>query len=206
MSTARLPVPFTHMFRNLQGLDTYFRAEGHAPMSDETEQTTSPETDEGSGDQEKNQSQTSEPTPAITPALSEEPAVSDSSTEASQEPSRVREHVFCVVCGAVMNRGDLFCHSCGWDGRVSPPPPVPRLVDSNPSECNRLAAFLLCLLLGFFGLHRFYVGKVGTGLLWLFTLGFLGVGQIFDLVLIATGEFRDSNGRRLLRWADAKVA
>jgi hypothetical protein len=104
-----------------------------------------------------------------------------------------------------MNRGDLFCHACGWDGRVSPAPAAPRLIDPNPSELNRLAALLLCLTLGFFGIHRFYVGKTGTGLVWLFTLGFLGVGQIVDLILIATGEFRDSEGRRVLRWSEAKL-
>jgi len=113
--------------------------------------------------------------------------------------------VFCVTCGAEMDRGDTFCHGCGWDSRVAPKAPPPRLVDPNPSPYNRLAALLLCVLVGFFGLHRFYVGKVGTGLIWLFTLGFLGVGQIFDLVLIATGEFRDADNRRVLRWSDPKV-
>jgi len=77
--------------------------------------------------------------------------------------------VFCVTCGAEMDRGDTFCHGCGWDSRVAPKAPPPRLVDPNPSPYNRLAALLLCVLVGFFGLHRFYVGKVGTGLIWLFT-------------------------------------
>ena len=113
--------------------------------------------------------------------------------------------VFCVACGAEMNRSDKFCHVCGWDRRVPPTPSPQRPVDPNPSPYNRLAALLLCLLLGFLGLHRFYVGKVGTGLLWLFTLGFLSVGVIFDLVLIATGEFRDAEQRRVLRWADPQV-
>lgn len=113
--------------------------------------------------------------------------------------------IFCVACGAGMNRDDKFCHACGWDRRVPPTPPPQRLVDPNPSPYNRLAVLLLCLILGFLGLHRFYVGKVGTGLLWLFTLGFLSVGVIFDLVLIATGEFRDSNQRRVLRWADPQA-
>lgn len=113
--------------------------------------------------------------------------------------------VFCVTCGAEMDRGDVFCHACGWDSRVTPKAPPPRLIDPNPSPYNRLAALLLCVLFGFFGLHRFYVGKVGTGVIWLLTLGFLGVGQVFDLVLIATGEFRDIDDRRVLRWSDPKV-
>ena len=41
-------------------------------------------------------------------------------------------------------------------------------------------------LLGLCGLHRFYLGRVGTGLLWLFTLGLLGVGQVIDLFRLGT--------------------
>ena len=100
-----------------------------------------------------------------------------------------------------MNREDRFCHACGAVVGVAPPP-RPSLAPVNASDDSRLAAFLLCLLIGFTGAHRFYVGKVGTGIIWLFTAGFLLVGQIYDLVLIATGEFRDINGRRLLRWGD----
>jgi hypothetical protein len=127
-----------------------------------------------------------------------------SSTPTEAARTETPKSAFCVVCGAAMNRSDLFCHACGWDGRVSPPPLAPRLIDPNPSDLNRLALLLLCLILGFLGVHRFYVGKIRTGLLWLFTLGFLGMGQIVDLILIATGEFRDSEGRRVLRWSEAK--
>lgn len=142
--------------------------------------------------------------PAALASGPEEAPAADSSTPAAAEQAAGPKPVFCVVCGATMNRGDLFCHACGWDGRISPAPATPRLIDPNPSDLNRLAALLLCLILGFLGLHRFYVGKIGTGLLWLVTLGFLGVGQIVDLILIATGEFRDSEGRRVLRWSEAK--
>jgi hypothetical protein len=96
-----------------------------------------------------------------------------------------------------MGGDDQFCHACGWNAQF--PLPAAR-VEPNPSERSRLAALLLCLLLGWLGAHRFYVGKVGTGLLWLFTIGLLGIGVIFDLVLIATGEFRDQRGRRLVYW------
>ena len=105
--------------------------------------------------------------------------------------------IYCVRCGAVMGGDDQFCHACGWNAQF--PLPAAR-VEHNPSERSRLAALLLCVLLGFLGAHRFYVGKVGSGLLWLFTIGLLGMGVIFDLVLIATGEFRDQQGRRLVYW------
>lgn len=50
---------------------------------------------------------------------------------------------------------------------------------------NRIKGLLLCFFLGCFGIHRFYVGKIATGILWLFTLGFLGIGIIIDLICIA---------------------
>lgn len=59
---------------------------------------------------------------------------------------------------------------------------------------SKIAALLLCIFLGMFGVHRFYVGKVGTGLLYLFTCGLWGVGFIVDIIMIATGGFRDKNG------------
>ena len=69
---------------------------------------------------------------------------------------------------------------------------------------SRIAALALCLLpfvtFGFVpicGLHRFVSGRIGSGILWLLTLGLAGVGQLVDLILIALGEFRDSHGRPL---------
>jgi TM2 domain-containing membrane protein YozV len=41
-------------------------------------------------------------------------------------------------------------------------------------------AWILQTFLGFFGIHRFYMGKIGTGLLWLFTAGLLGIGYVYD--------------------------
>ncbi len=55
-------------------------------------------------------------------------------------------------------------------------------------------ALVLCLLFGGAGFHRFYVGKVGTGLLYLFTAGWCGIGWLVDLITILSGNFRDSYG------------
>lgn len=54
---------------------------------------------------------------------------------------------------------------------------------------------LLCFFLGVFGVHRFYVGKVGTGIIQLLTLGGLGIWALIDLVIIIVGNFKDKNGR-----------
>ncbi len=110
---------------------------------------------------------------------------------------------YCVRCGGSMPGEDRYCRTCGWEAGVEPPPappPAPRPVIPNASQSNRLAALLLCVFIGVFGGHRFYVGKTGTGILWLFTFGLFTIGAIYDLVLIATGEFRDSDERKVVYW------
>jgi len=55
-------------------------------------------------------------------------------------------------------------------------------------------ALLLCFFLGFLGVHRFYVGKVGTGILMLLTFGGLGIWSLIDFIMIAIGSFKDKEG------------
>ncbi len=69
------------------------------------------------------------------------------------------------------------------------------------SERSRGVALVLAGVLGVFGAHRFYVGKSGTGVLMIGTLGGLGLWYLYDLILVAAGEFRDADGRVLARWS-----
>lgn len=69
-----------------------------------------------------------------------------------------------------------------------------------PSDKSRAVAFALCIPLGCFGAHRFYVGKIGTGLLQLCTLGGMGLWYLYDLIMIASGQFRDAQDRLVTRW------
>lgn len=62
------------------------------------------------------------------------------------------------------------------------------------SEKGFVPALLLCFFLGTFGIHRFYVGKIGTGILMLLTLGGLGIWTLIDFIVIAVGSFRDKEG------------
>ena len=62
------------------------------------------------------------------------------------------------------------------------------------SQKDRLAALLLCIFAGVTGAHRFYVGRYGSGLLYLFTGGAFGIGWLYDIFAIATGSFLDGNG------------
>ena len=68
------------------------------------------------------------------------------------------------------------------------------------SEKSRLVALLLCVLVGGLGVHRFYLGKIGTGILWLFTAGLFGIGLLIDLILIACGSAEDKEGKVVKNW------
>ena len=66
--------------------------------------------------------------------------------------------------------------------------------ESTRSEKSFVATLILCLLLGGLGVHRFYVGKIGTGIVMLLTLGGLGIWTLIDIIVIAVQKFKDSQG------------
>jgi TM2 domain-containing membrane protein YozV len=68
------------------------------------------------------------------------------------------------------------------------------------SSKKKLPAFLMCFFLGCFGIHRFYVGKIGTGVLQLVTLGGLGLWALIDLIMIPFNSFTDKEGNKLTAW------
>ena len=68
------------------------------------------------------------------------------------------------------------------------------------SHKHRRTALILCLIGGIFGLHRFYVGKWGTGFLFCFTFGGFMFGWFVDLIKILHGTFKDKNGVPLIEW------
>jgi len=65
------------------------------------------------------------------------------------------------------------------------------------SDKSNTVALLLCFFIGFLGAHRFYVGKVGTGILQLVTLGGLGIWALIDFIIIVMQKFTDSEGNTL---------
>lgn len=62
------------------------------------------------------------------------------------------------------------------------------------SDKSKGTAFALCLCFGWLGLHRFYVGRIFSGIFYMFSFGFFGLGWFFDTLSIALGSFRDNVG------------
>jgi len=93
--------------------------------------------------------------------------------------------------------------------RPAPPPMPPAVpVPTQDSERKIGIAFILCFFLGVLGIHRFYAGRTGSAvamlLISVLTLGFgtavTGVWSLVDLIILATGSFRDGDGRRMRDW------
>lgn len=99
---------------------------------------------------------------------------------------------FCRNCGAEVNENAAICTRCGaW-------------INERPNEQNNqkektewLIVLLLCFFLGGFGVHRFYVGKTGTGVAMLLTCGGCGIWALIDFILILVGSFTDAEGNRI---------
>jgi TM2 domain-containing membrane protein YozV len=107
--------------------------------------------------------------------------------------------MYCQKCGKEIPDQASFCPSCGQPVRSASMAPGFR-ADKTVSPKSRLAALLLCLFLGAIGVHRFYVGKVGTGVAMIFTLGGLGIWILIDFIMIVVGSFTDVDGKFVLDW------
>ncbi|HEX6059118.1 MAG TPA: TM2 domain-containing protein [Gemmatimonadaceae bacterium] len=99
---------------------------------------------------------------------------------------------FCPNCGALIDATTATCPTCGTR--------QPALYGGGMSEKRLLPATILAGLFGYLGVHRFYVGKIGTGILMLLTAGGLGIWWFIDFVMIVVGAFRDADGNRITEW------
>lgn len=68
------------------------------------------------------------------------------------------------------------------------------------SPKSRLVSQLLAFFLGVFGAHRFYVGKIGTGIAMAASFGGLGIWWLYDNIMIVSGSFRDAEGLLVSNW------
>lgn len=73
-----------------------------------------------------------------------------------------------------------------------------RLLKPNSQSQNQwIVVLLLAFFLGFIGAHRFYVGKNGTGILMILTVGGIGLWVLYDLIIIITGNFKTKEGNKV---------
>lgn len=110
---------------------------------------------------------------------------------------------FCKHCGKKINEAAVICPHCGCqvetlrqDAATAQPNIVINNSNANTNTNtnintgyvvakkpkNKWVAVLLCLFLGLWGGHKFYEGKIGMGILYMFTAGLFGIGLIVDLI------------------------
>ena len=110
---------------------------------------------------------------------------------------------FCKHCGAKIPEDAVLCTACGRQvEEIKGAAETPQVIINNSNAnsnansntnvgvipglklCNKWISFFLCLFLGFLGAHKFYEGKGGMGVLYIFTAGLFGIGWIIDLISI----------------------
>ncbi len=107
--------------------------------------------------------------------------------------------MYCKICGKEISEDTRFCPSCGAAQQSS----IVKKENPDESDKSRLIACLLAFFIGGLGIHRFYVGKIGTGICQILLTGCFGVGCIWaliDFILIVCGNFKDSDGKVVSNW------
>ena len=121
--------------------------------------------------------------------------------------------VICVACGVPPRTGNKFCQNCATETNpaaeicvgcgVRLARAIGAIADRDVSTKSRLAVTLFAAA-GWFiiisGIHRFYLGKTGTGILMLLTFGGLGVWTLIDFIMVVAGSMKDKDGKLISRW------
>ena len=106
-----------------------------------------------------------------------------------QAPGQVPNTKFCKHCGAQIPADAVMCTMCGRQVEFMQGAPVPPQVVINNTypggtPKDKVTALLLLIFLGYIGVHKFYEGKVGMGILYIFTFGLCGIGLLVDLITL----------------------
>ena len=108
---------------------------------------------------------------------------------------------FCKHCGGKIPAAAVICTHCGCQVEEMKHTEQPNIVINNANTNtntntnvnpamfgvrvkNKWVAFLLCLFLGFIGAHKFYEGRIGMGIVYLFTVGLFGIGWFVDCIVL----------------------
>jgi len=112
----------------------------------------------------------------------------------------------CLGCGAKPLAGNSFCQACGAETNPLAEICIKCGVRLGKAEAigispkSRLITTLLAWFLGMLGVHRFYLGKIGTGIAMIFTLGGLGIWYLVDFIMAVTGTMTDTEGKLIKNW------
>jgi len=98
--------------------------------------------------------------------------------------------MFCKYCGQEVVDDAVVCVHCGraLDSRYG------KREDNNTG----IIVLLLCIFLGYLGVHRFYTGHIGIGVAQLLTFGGCGIWWLIDFIMIITGSFNDNDGNKVV--------
>ena len=102
---------------------------------------------------------------------------------------------YCHECGENINLKAEICPKCGVRQADSPKPkskPKPK-VNSGENK-DGVITLVLCLFFGYLGVHRFFSGHIGIGIVQLLTAGGCGIWTLIDLIMIAAGSYKDADG------------
>ena len=110
---------------------------------------------------------------------------------------------FCKYCGEKIPMDAVICTKCGRQVEEIKKEATPQIIVNNTNDntnanvntnvnanmvgkkaCNKWVAFLLCFFLGYLGAHKFYEGKIGMGILYIFTFGLFGFGWLIDTITL----------------------
>jgi hypothetical protein len=114
--------------------------------------------------------------------------------------------VMCVACGTPPKAGNKFCYNCKAETAANATICMKcgvALSAAHPLAEGEgkdwLTTLLLCIFLGGLGIHRFYTGHTGIGVVQLLTLGGCGIWALIDLIMIIVGSFKDAKGNLLVK-------
>jgi len=119
----------------------------------------------------------------------------------TETPISQGETKFCQHCGQKIPKDAVLCTLCGRMVETQPQNAAPQVIIHNDNintntNVNKVAAAVegkmknkwvsvtLCFFLGIFGAHKFYEGKIGMGILYLFTVGLFGIGVLVDFIVL----------------------
>ncbi len=110
----------------------------------------------------------------------------------ARQSGKKKRVIFCQHCGYEIDYDTNICPNCGETVVSLPPKKKEPAVVNNyyynqvvaGKQCDKGISLLLCVFFGVFGAHKFYEGRVGMGFLYLFTLGFFGIGWLVDIIAL----------------------